>query len=232
MMEARELIARRAAQELHEDQVVNLGFGMPTAVANYLPGGVSIIFQSENGCLMFGPTPTLGNEDPDVGNAGGQPITLLPGASVFDIATSFCIIRGGYVDATILGALEVDQEGNISNWAMELAPGKYAPGMGGAMDLLAGSRKVIATLLHTGKSGSKILKRCTLPLTGSGVVDVIVTDKAVFTVTPAGLVLTEIFEGLTVEDIRSITDADFTVADDVAPYRVSASSAAPALAAV
>lgn len=219
-MEAREMIARRAAKELSDGQVVNLGFGMPTAVANYLPDGVEVTLQSENGCLQFGPTPKLGEEDPDVANAGGQPISLLPGAASFDLATSFCIIRGGHVDATVLGALEVDQEGNISNWAMPLAPGKFAPGMGGAMDLLVGARKVIATLQHTSKSGTKILKKCRLPITGKGVVDVIVTEKAVFEVTPAGLVLIEIAEGLTVEDIRSATEADFTVAKKVMPYQL------------
>ncbi|MBU3101799.1 MULTISPECIES: 3-oxoacid CoA-transferase subunit B [Clostridium] len=219
-MEAREIIARRAAKELSNDQVVNLGFGMPTAVANYLEEGVEVILQSENGCLMFGPTPKLGKEDPDVANSGGQPISLLPGAAVFDLATSFCIIRGGHVDATVLGALEVDQEGNIANWAMPLAPGKFAPGMGGAMDLVNGARKVIATLKHSSKSGSKILKKCLLPITGKGVVDIIVTEKAVFEVTPTGLVLTEIFEGLTVEDIRSITEADFTVSDKVTVYKL------------
>jgi len=219
-MEAREIIARRAAKELSNGQVVNLGFGMPTAVANYLTEGVEVILQSENGCLLFGPTPKLGMEDPDIANAGGQPISLLPGAAVFDLATSFCIIRGGHVDATVLGALEVDQEGNISNWAMPLAPGKFAPGMGGAMDLVAGARKVIATLQHTSKSGSKVLKKCLLPITGKGVVNVIVTEKAVFEVTATGLVLTEVIEGLTVDDIRSITEADFTVADKVALYQL------------
>ena len=219
-MEAREIIARRAAKELSNGQVVNLGFGMPTAVANYLTEGVEVILQSENGCLMFGPTPKLGAEDPDVANSGGQPISLLPGAAVFDMATSFCIIRGGHVDATILGALEVDQEGNISNWAMPLAPGRFAPGMGGAMDLVVGARKVIATLKHSSKSGSKILKKCLLPITGKGVVDVIITEKAVFNVTPDGLVLTEIIEGLDVNDIRSITEAEFTVSDSIALYQL------------
>jgi len=219
-MEAREIIARRAAKELSNGQVVNLGFGMPTAVANYLSEGVEVILQSENGCLLFGPTPKLGEEDPDIANSGGQPISLLPGAAVFDLATSFCIIRGGHVDATVLGALEVDQEGNIANWAMPLAPGKFAPGMGGAMDLVVGARKVIATLQHTSKGGSKILKKCHLPITGKGVVDVIVTEKAVFEVTPTGLVLTEVIEGLTVDDIRGITEADFTVADKVALYQL------------
>jgi len=220
-MEAREMIARRAAIELSDGHVVNLGYGVPTAVANYLPANVELILQSENGCLLFGPTPNLGDEDPDVANAGAQPISLMPGAAVFDLATSFSIIRGGYVDATVLGALEVDQEGNIANWAMPLAPGKLAPGMGGAMDLLVGARKVVATLLHSSKRGSKILKRCRLPITAKGVVDVIITEKAVFEVTRDGLVLTEILEGLTVDDIRSITEADYVVAENVGLYQLS-----------
>lgn len=220
-MDYREMIARRAALELNDGEVVNLGFGMPTAVANYIPSGVNVILQSENGCLLFGPTPKLGQQDADNGNAGGQPITLLPGAAVFDLATSFSIIRGGHVDTTILGALEVDQEGNIANWAMVLAPGKYSPGMGGAMDLVGGARKVVAVLQHVDKKGqSKILKQCYLPLTGKGVVQVIVTDQAVFHVTPQGLVLKEIAAGLTEQDIRDITEAKFSVADDVRPYRV------------
>ncbi len=219
-MEAREVIARRAAKELRNGQVVNLGIGMPTGVANYLPKDVQLVLQSENGCLMFGPTPSLGEQDADTANAGGQPITLLPGAAVFDLTTSFSIIRGGYVDATILGALEVDQEGSIANWARPLAPGKYTPGMGGAMDLLAGARRVIVTLQHSSKGGSKILKKCSLPVTGHGVVDVIVTEKAVFEVTPEGLVLTEVMAGLTVDDIRAITEADFTVSDDLRAYQV------------
>ena len=219
-MEAREIIARRAAKELRNGQVVNLGIGIPTGVANYLPQDVQLVLQSENGCLMFGPTPSLGEQDADIANAGGQPITLLPGAAVFDLTTSFGIIRGGYVDATILGALEVDQEGSIANWARPLAPGRYTPGMGGAMDLLAGARKVIVTLQHSSRSGSKVLKKCTLPITGFGVVDVIVTEKAVFEVTPDGLVLTEVLEGLTVDDIRAITEADFTVSDNLLAYQV------------
>ena len=220
-MDAREVIARRAAKELSDGQVVNLGIGIPTAVANYLPADVTLTFQSENGCVMFGATPKLGDEDPDVANAGGQPITLQPGAAVFDLATSFAIIRGGYVDVCVLGALEVDQEGSIANWAMPLAPGKYAPGMGGAMDLLFGTHKVVVTLQHTGRGGSKILKRCRLPISGKGVVDVIITEKAVFRVTPDGLVLTELLEGSSVEEIRGITEADFVVAEDLAVYQLS-----------
>ena len=219
-MDAREMIARRAATELRDGQVVNLGIGMPTAVANYLPADVELTLQSENGCLLFGSTPSLGAEDPDVANSGGQPISLLPGASVFDLATSFAIIRGGHVDVSILGALEVDQEGSIANWARPLAPGKYTPGMGGAMDLMVGAHKVVVTVEHSGKAGSKILKKCRLPITGKGVVDVIITDKAVFEVTGDGLVLAEMVEGLTVDDIREITEADFVVAGNVRPYQL------------
>ena len=225
-MDAREVIARRAAKELSDGQVVNLGIGIPTGVANYLPEGVELTLQSENGCLLFGPTPRLGDEDPDLANAGAQPISLLPGASVFDLATSFSIIRGGHVDITMLGALEVDQEGSIANWARPLAPGKFAPGMGGAMDLLFGARKVVVTVEHSGKRGSKILKRCRLPITGKSVVDVIITEKAVFEVTDDGLVLTEILEGLTVDDIRTITEADFVVAENLGRYQL------PSLAAI
>ena len=220
-MDAKDLIARRAALELGDGEIVNLGFGMPTAVANYIPAGVNVILQSENGCLRFGPTPKLGEQDADNGNAGGQPITLLPGASIFDLSTSFCIIRGGHVDTTILGALEVDQNGNIANWAMPLAPGRYSPGMGGAMDLVGGARKVVATLQHTDKKGnSKVLKECALPITGKGVLDVIITDKAVFHVSEGGLVLKEVIAGLTAEDIKAITEAEFSVAADLCEYRI------------
>lgn len=221
-MANKDVIAQRAALELADGEIVNLGFGTPTAVANYMPPGVDVILQSENGCLMFGPTPKFGEQDADVANAGGQPITLLPGASIFDLATSFAIIRGGRVDTTILGALEVDQEGSIANWAMPVAPGRYSPGMGGAMDLVGGARKVVAVLQHTDKKGQpKVLKKCSLPITGKGVVSTIITDKAVFLVTPAGLVLTEIAEGLDVETLRAITEADFTVSEALRPYRLA-----------
>ena len=220
-MDYREQIARRAALEMNDGEVGNLGFGMPTAVANFMPPGVNVILQSENGCLMFGPTPKLGQQDADIANAGGQPITLKPGASIFDTATSFSIIRGGHVNTTILGALEVDQEGNIANWAIPLGNDKYSPGMGGAMDLCVGARKVVAVLQHIDKKGeSKVMKKCSLPITGKGVVDVIITDKAVFHVTPKGLVLKEIAAGLSAEDIKNFTEAVFTVAPDVCEYRV------------
>lgn len=220
-MDAKELIARRAALELSDGEVVNLGLGIPVSVANYIPAGIDVILQAENGSLLFGPTPKLGQQDADVTNAGGKPATLLPGASVFDLAMSFCIIRGGHVDTTILGALEVDQEGNIANWAVPVAPDRYSPGMGGAMDLVGGVRKVVATLQHCDKDGkSKVLKRCSLPLTGKRVLDVIITDKAVFDVTPAGLVLREVAPGVSVKDVSVVTEAEFAVAADLREYRL------------
>jgi acetate CoA/acetoacetate CoA-transferase beta subunit len=220
-MDAKEMIARRAAQELNNGEVVNLGFGIPTAVANFLPEGVEVLFESENGALVFGGAPKLGDDDPDVGNAGGLPITMIPGSSCFDLATSFCIIRGGHVGTTILGALQVDQEGSIANWATPVAPGKYIPGMGGAMDLVMGAKKVVATLIHTVKGKSKILRKCTLPITGKSCVSKIITEKCVFEVIPQGLVLTEIAEGITVDELRSCTEADFTVASEIKPYQLT-----------
>ncbi len=220
-MEFREIVCRRAALELKDGEYVNLGFGVPTGVPNYLPEGVEVILQSENGCLLFGPTPALGEQDADVGNAGGQPITLMPGASIFDSGVSFAIIRGGHVDATFLGALEVDQEGNIANWALPLAPDRYSPGPGGAMDLVTGARKVVAMLQHNDKKGnSKVKKLCTLPLTGAGVLDVIITDKAVFNFINGKMVLTEVMAGLTVDDVRSITEAEFAVAPELCEFRL------------
>jgi 3-oxoacid CoA-transferase B subunit len=218
-MDYRDMIARRAALELQDGDVVNLGFGLPLAVAEHIPQERQVILQSENGCIHFGPAPRLGEQDSDVTNAGTQPITLRPGACVFDLATSFAIIRGGHVTATILGALEVDQEGNIANWSM---PGR-SPGMGGAMDLVAGARRTIALLQHTDRTGApKVLKRCTLPLTGKGAVSMIITDKAVFEVTPRGLLLKEVVPGLTVADLRAITGAEFTVAPDLKAFQTGA----------
>ena len=217
-MDTREIIARRAALEVSNGEIVNLGFGMPLKVADYIPRDVSVILQSENGCLMMGPTPKRGEENADNGNAGGMPLTLLKGASIFDISTSFGIIRGGHVNTTVLGALEVAQKGDLANWSM---PGR-SPGMGGAMDLVVGAKKVVAILQHTDKQGnSKILKECSLPITGQAVVDVIITEQAVFNVTPEGLVLIEAIAGKTPEDIKAITDADFTVSPDFCEYRMS-----------
>ncbi|MGA2733238.1 MAG: 3-oxoacid CoA-transferase subunit B [Syntrophobacteraceae bacterium] len=220
-MNEREMIARRAALELEDGAVVNLGIGIPTAVANYIPEGVEVTMHAENGVLAYGATPEVGRQDPDVFNAGAQPITLLPGAAIFDLSTSFGIIRGGHVDTVILGTLEVDQKGNLANWARELVPGKYGPGMGGAMELVSKARKVVVVTQHNVKNGeSKILKECTLPLTGKGVVNVIVTEKAVFNVTPQALVLKEIAPGITVGELRAITDAEFIVAEDLCEYRL------------
>lgn len=216
-MDFREMIARRAALELKDGEVVNLGFGMPMAVANFIPNDIEVILQSENGCLVFGPTPKLGEQDADVANSGSMPITLRPGSAVFDIFTSFGIIRGGHVDTAILGALEVDRSGSIANWSM---PGR-SPGMGGAMDLVTGARKIVAVLQHNDKKGeAKILKECTLPITGKAAVHVIITDKAVFHVTPDNLVLKEIVSGLSTDDLKSMTEAEFTIAPDLCEYRI------------
>lgn len=212
-MTDREIIARRIAKEFNSGMIINLGIGMPTAAANYIPDGVDVILQTENGGLRFGAAPKVGESDPDLGNAGGEPITMLPGASAFDLSTSFSIIRGGHVDMTVLGALEVDQEGNIANWKI---PGKFVPGMGGAMDLLVGAKKVVVALSHTNKEGeSKILKKCTLPLSAAKVVDLIITEKAVMKVTPRGLVLKEVAPGLSVEEVVKSTDADLIIAEDI-----------------
>ncbi|KOA18924.1 butyrate--acetoacetate CoA-transferase subunit B [Clostridium homopropionicum DSM 5847] len=212
-MDSREIIARRIAKEFKDGMVANLGFGMPTMAANYLPEGMSMTLQTENGALRFGATPKRGESDPDVANAGGAPITLLPGASTFEMDLSFAIIRGGHVDITALGALEVDQEGNIANWKI---PGAFAPGMGGAMDLLVGAKRVVAALNHTDKKGnSKVLKKCSLPLSAAKCVDLIVTEKAVMEVTDKGLVLKEVAPGLTVEDVVKCTDADLIIPSDV-----------------
>ena len=212
-MDKREFIARRVAKEFKSGMVVNLGFGIPTLSSNYIPKGINVILETENGGLSFGSAPKKGQSDPDLGNAGGEPITMLPGGSTFDLATSFGIIRGGHVDMTVLGALELDQEGNIANWKI---PGAFVPGMGGAMDLLVGAKKVIAALTHTDKKGNpKILKKCTLPLSASKVVNTIITEMAVMDVTKDGLVLKEVAPGLTVDDVIKATEADLIIPDDI-----------------
>jgi len=205
----REIIARRAAKELRDGYYVNLGIGIPTMVANYVDPGIEVILQSENGMLGVGPYPIAGEEDPDLINAGKETISELPGSSYFSSADSFAMIRGGHIDLSILGALEVDQHGNLANW---MVPGKMLKGMGGAMDLVASARRVIIAMEHATRRGEpKILEACTLPLTGLKVVDTIITELAVIRVTPTGLVLEEIAPGTTVDEIRKLTGAPLAV---------------------
>ncbi len=212
-LDKRAMIGARIAKEFKDSDYVNLGIGLPTEAANHIPEGISVIFQSENGLLGAGPKPPEGQEDKDMINAGGGYITCIPGASFFDSATSFAIIRGGHIDATVLGALQVDQEGNLANW---LIPGKMVPGMGGAMDLVTGAKKVIVAMEHCDKYGnSKILKKCTLPLTAKGKVNLIITDMAVIEVCPQGLYLREIAEGLTIDDVVQATEAELIIPERV-----------------
>ena len=210
--QVREVIAKRAAKELHDGDVVNLGIGIPTMIPNYLPEGVTVTLQSENGAMGMGPTPAAGEEDKNLINAGGGYITLMPGGSTFDSATSFAIIRGGHVNVSFLGALQVDENGDLANW---IIPGKMAPGMGGAMDLVVGAKKVILTMEHTQKGAPKILKKCTLPLTASGQVNMIITEMGVREITPEGIVLTEIHPEFTVEDVQAATEATLIISPNL-----------------
>ncbi len=211
-MNPKEIIAKRVAMELKDNQLVNLGIGLPTLTANYIEEGINVTFQSENGMVGMDKVADGDQIDPYITNAGGQYVTINENGAFFDTSMSFGLIRGGHVDVTVLGALEVDQHGNIANW---IVPGKMVPGMGGAMDLVVGAKKVIVAMLHTAKGNPKILKECTLPLTAKGVVDMIITEYAVINVTKEGLVLTEISEDITINKLKEMTEADLIISENL-----------------
>lgn len=214
-VDPKEKIARRVAQELKEGDLVNLGIGLPTLVANYIPKGVHVFFQSENGIIGMGPEPESGFENKDLTNAGAGFVTALPGAMTFDSAFSFALIRGGHLDVTVLGGLQVDEEGHLANW---MIPGKMIPGMGGAMDLVTGAKRVIVAMTHTAKGEPKILRKCTLPLTSIRRVDLIVTELAVIKPTDEGLVLEEIAEETTLDEVLKLTEARLIVPDKLRKF--------------
>jgi acetate CoA/acetoacetate CoA-transferase beta subunit len=218
MSDPKEIIARRVAKELHDGDVVNLGIGMPTLVANFVPPDYDIVIHSENGIMGMGEVAAEGNQNRHIVNAGGTHVHAKKGAMFFDSATSFGIIRGGHVDATILGALEVDEKGNLANW---IVPGKMVPGMGGAMDLVVGAKKVIVMMLHTQKGTPKILKKCTLPLTAVNCVSMIVTEMGVMMVTPKGLELTEINPEYTPEQVQAATEATLIISPSLKKMDIS-----------
>ncbi len=216
-MDAQNLIARRIAQELRSGMLVNLGIGIPTMVANHLPADVHVYFQSENGLMGTGPVPERGLNHPDLTDAGGRPVTALPGACTFDSALSFGLIRGGHLDMTVLGGLQVNQSGQLANWVI---PGKMVPGMGGAMDLVTGARKVVVAMQHTAKGQSKVVKACSLPLTSVRTIDLLVTEMAVIAFPNGQATLMETAPGVSVEQVRAATEAELIISPDIKSMRL------------
>ncbi len=214
-LDIKSIIAQRVAKEFHDGDLVNLGIGLPTLVPNFISEDIEVTLQSENGFIGMGPAPLPGEEIKNLVNAGAQPATVLKGAAFFDSALSFAIIRGGHLDVTVLGALQVDQHGNLANW---MIPGKKVPGMGGAMDLVTGAKKTIVAMTHTARGNIKIMKECTLPLTAKGQVDMIITEMAVLDVTSEGLVLKELGPGFTVNDVLENTEATLIIPETIGSF--------------